>query len=94
VGIGDWDFRGDGDEYRFAFYNFTAEPVTVARGTRIAQLMVLRSERLELEEVEHLHPENRGSYGSTGTGLEEVPSLRSHVGRTGAGAPTARPRLT
>jgi hypothetical protein len=33
--------------------------------------MVLRSERLELEEVEHLHPENRGSYGSTGTGLEE-----------------------
>jgi dUTP pyrophosphatase len=69
VGIGDWDFRGDDDEYRAAFYNFTSEPVTVARGTRIAQLMVLRYEPIEFEEVMHLHPENRGSYGSTGTGL-------------------------
>ena len=80
VGIGDWDFRGDGDEYRFAFYNFTSAPVTVARGTRIAQLMVLRYEPLELEEVEHLHAEDRGSYGSTGTGLE--PSAGSAPGVT------------
>jgi dUTP pyrophosphatase len=69
IGIGDWDFRGDGDEYRFAFYNFTAAPVTVARGTRIAQMLVLRYEPIEFEEVEQLRPENRGSYGSTGAGL-------------------------
>ncbi|HEX2037391.1 MAG TPA: dUTP diphosphatase [Chloroflexota bacterium] len=69
VGIGDWDFRGDDDEYRAAFYNFTSEPVTVARGTRIAQMMVMRYEPIEFEEVTHLHPKNRGSYGSTGTGL-------------------------
>lgn len=68
IGIGDWDFRGDGDEYRFAFYNFTAEPVTVRRGTRIAQLMVLRYEPIELDEVDHLRPDNRGGYGSTGSG--------------------------
>lgn len=69
IGIGDWDFRGDQDEYHFAFYNFTAQPVIVRRGTRIAQLMVLRYEPLVFEEVEHLHAENRGSYGSTGTAI-------------------------
>ena len=69
VGIGDWDFRGDQDEYHFAFYNFTAQPVTVARGTRIAQMMVLRYEPIEFEEVAQLRPQNRGSYGSTGTGM-------------------------
>ena len=68
IGIGDWDFRGDEDEYQFAFYNFTAEPVTVPRGTRIAQLMVLRYEPIEFDEVDHLRPERRGGYGSTGAG--------------------------
>jgi dUTP pyrophosphatase len=69
VGIGDWDFRGDEDEYRFAFYNFTSQPVTVARGTRIAQMIVLRYEPIDFEEVDHLYAENRGSFGSTGWGL-------------------------
>ena len=69
IGVGDWDFCGDQDEYRFAVYNFTAQPVTITRGTRIAQMMVLRYEPIEFEEVEHLHAENRGGYGSTGTGL-------------------------
>ena len=69
IGIVDWDFRGDEDEYRFAFYNFTAQPVTVKRGTRIAQLMVLRYEPIDFEEVEHLRSENRGGYGSTGSGV-------------------------
>jgi dUTP pyrophosphatase len=69
VGVGDPDFRGDGDEYRFAFLNFTARPVTLTRGTRVAQLLVLRAERLELEEVERLGPVDRGGYGSTGTGV-------------------------
>jgi dUTPase len=35
----------------------------------VAQLLVLRHERLELEEVEHLGPIDRGGYGSTGVGL-------------------------
>jgi dUTP diphosphatase len=69
IGVGDEDFRGDGDEYRFAFYNYTGAPVTVARGARVAQLLVLRYQRLELEEVEHLGPIDRGGYGSTGAGL-------------------------
>ena len=73
VGIGDWDFQGDADEYRFAFYNYTDQPATIARGTRIAQLMVLRYEPIELEEVEYLQGQDRGSYGSTGTGLLDVP---------------------
>ena len=69
VGIGDSDFRGDGDEYKFAVYNFSKEPVTVERGTRVAQMMVLRYERMEMEEVERLDAKDRGGFGSTGTGL-------------------------
>jgi dUTP pyrophosphatase len=69
IGVGDEDFRGDGDEYRFAFLNFTDRPVTVARGTRVAQLLVLRAERVELEEVEGLGPVDRGGYGTTGAGV-------------------------
>jgi dUTP pyrophosphatase len=70
MGVGDEDFRGDGDEYRFAFLNFTAQPVTVARGTRVAQLLVLRAERVELEEVDRLGPVDRGGYGTTGAAVE------------------------
>lgn len=73
IGVGDWDFHGDDDEYHFAFYNFTAQPVTIVRGTRIAQMMVMRYEPLEFTEVEHLRPDNRGSYGSTGAGLPGEP---------------------
>lgn len=66
IGIGDWDFKGDNDEYKFIAYNFTTSPVTVEKGTRVGQLMVMRYERVDLEEVEHLGNPDRGGIGSTG----------------------------
>lgn len=67
IGIGDWDFRGDNDEYVLPFYNFTKENVTIERGTRIAQLMVIKYEPIEFEPVTKLDSLDRGKFGSTGT---------------------------
>ncbi len=66
IGIGDWDFRGDSDEYLAAMYNFTDEDVTIEKGIRIAQMMLMKYETFEFEEVEHLGNEDRGNFGSTG----------------------------
>lgn len=67
IGIGDWDFRGDNDEYHFPVYNFTDAAVTISKGQRIAQMMVVPYERVELELVDKLDAEDRGKFGSTGT---------------------------
>lgn len=66
IGIGDEDFKGDGDEYVFPVYNFTESKVTIEKGVRIAQLMISKFERIEFEEVNKLQKENRGKFGSTG----------------------------
>lgn len=66
IGVGDYDFRGDGDEYQAALLNFTDKPVTIERGERIVQLIVLSRERVELLEEKKLQSDNRGGFGSTG----------------------------
>lgn len=66
IGVGDEDFSGDNDEYQAALLNFTDQPVTIERGERIVQMIILPRERVELEEVEHLDEVDRGGYGSTG----------------------------
>lgn len=66
VGVGDFDYSGDEDEYKAALLNFTDEPVTIDRGERIVQMMVLKRERAEIEEVKTLGNNNRGGFGSTG----------------------------
>lgn len=66
VGIGDQDFRGNSDEYHAALYNFTDEPVTVARGERIVQGVFKPIAKCSWVEVEDLESENRGGFGSTG----------------------------
>ena len=66
IGVGDWDYRGDNDEYIFPVYNFTDSSITIERGQRIGQLMVMRYEHLELEEVEKMPHADRGGFGSTG----------------------------
>lgn len=66
IGIGDNDFCGDNDEYALIVYNFTDQPVTVQRGTRVAQCMIMKQEPIELEEVEFLDNRDRGGIGSTG----------------------------
>ena len=66
VGIGDWDFRGDSNEYVFPVYNFTDSPVTVKRGERIAQGIFIKIDRAIWDEVGSMQSGDRGSFGSTG----------------------------
>lgn len=66
IGIGDWDFRGDEDEYKFIAYNFTNKPIEIEKGLRIGQIMVVKYEKVDVEEVEHLDNPNRGGIGTTG----------------------------
>lgn len=66
IGIGDWDFRGDTDEYKFIAYNFTNKSVKVERGMRIGQIMVVKYEKVQVEEVDTLFNPDRGGIGTTG----------------------------
>ena len=67
IGICDADYKGDNDEYHFPVYNFTDQPVTVERGQRIAQIIILPYERAELNLVKSLENVDRGKFGTTGT---------------------------
>ena len=66
IGIGDWDYRGDNDEYLFPAYNFTDKEITIEKGTRMAQMMISKVEKVEMEEVDKLENKDRGGFGSTG----------------------------
>ncbi|MEO7270737.1 MAG: dUTP diphosphatase [Vicinamibacterales bacterium] len=66
VGIIDSDYCGPTDEVKIAVLNFTAAPVTVSAGDRIAQGLLLPAPRIEWEEVTELASESRGGFGGTG----------------------------
>ena len=66
IGVGDSDYCGDNDEYKAALFNFTQQPVTVERGERIVQMMVLPREKIEFVKVKKMITKDRGGFGSTG----------------------------
>ena len=66
VGVIDPDYCGPTDEVKIQVLNVTARTVTIERGARIAQGIVLPAPRIEWEEVEATAP-SRGGFGSTGT---------------------------
>lgn len=66
IGVGDADFCGDNDEYKAPLLNFTAKPITIEKGDRIVQMMILPREKVTIDEVEHLGNDDRGGIGSTG----------------------------
>jgi len=66
VGVVDPDYCGPTDEVKIAVVNFTAEPVQVRAGDRIAQGIFLPATRVQWEEVRELRTESRGGFGSTG----------------------------
>jgi len=66
IGVGDWDFRGDNDEFQFVAYNYTDKEVIVPAGTRVGQIMILPRPRVELEEVDSFGNKDRGGFGTTG----------------------------
>jgi dUTP pyrophosphatase len=63
----DADYRG---EVQVILVNLGREPVTIARGERVAQLVVARVERIVWDEVAALPSSARGTggFGSTGRG--------------------------
>jgi dUTP pyrophosphatase len=68
----DSDYRG---EIKVILINHGDKPFTIARGAKIAQMVIARHEQAELVEVESLSDSVRGAggFGSTGTsGLKEA----------------------
>lgn len=65
VGVIDSGYRG---EVRCAVWNTTDEPVTIRKGDRICQLVVMPYMPCEVEEADELSDSERGTdgYGSTG----------------------------
>lgn len=66
VGVIDQDYHGPEDEVRVQVYNFTQDPVEVARGERLAQGILVRVAQAEWIEVDEMDAETRGGFGSTG----------------------------
>lgn len=66
VGIGDEDFMGDEDEYHMALLNFTGKKVSISKGERIGQILLIPYVRANLKIVEKLNSVSRGGFGSTG----------------------------
>ena len=66
VGIVDTDYCGPTDEIKIEVVNFTAAPVGVARGDRLAQGVILPYVRAEWIEKETPEAPTRGGFGSTG----------------------------
>lgn len=66
IGVGDYDYRGDGDEYKAALLNFTDKPVVIEKGERIAQIIILPRTQVEFIEKSTFDTKDRGGFGSTG----------------------------
>jgi dUTP pyrophosphatase len=68
IGVVDQDYCGPKDEILIQVYNFTDQPVTVARSERIAQGLLMPIERPELvHTATTVAAESRGGIGSTGS---------------------------
>ncbi|MDE0482099.1 MAG: dUTP diphosphatase [Candidatus Poribacteria bacterium] len=65
LGIIDNDYCGEEDELKIQVYNFTDEPVTIERGSRIAQAIFVRVGTAEWNEVDQMTTSSRGGFGST-----------------------------
>jgi dUTP diphosphatase len=66
VGVVDPDYSGPNDEVKVAVLNFRHSAVTVTRGERIAQGMLLPTPRVTWIEVDELATTSRGGFGATG----------------------------
>jgi len=66
VGVVDSDYCGPADEIKIEVLNFTQAPVTIRRGDRLAQGVVLAFTRVTWEEVSGVERPTRGGFGATG----------------------------
>lgn len=65
MGIIDQDYNGPKDENLLQFYNFTDEPVTIEKGERIGQALLVKIGKAEWERVDQISDHSRGGFGST-----------------------------
>ena len=67
VGVIDQDYCGPADEVKIQVLNFTAAPVQVAKGDRIAQGLFIPVARADWQEADgDLRDGSRGGFGATG----------------------------
>ena len=67
VGVIDRDYCGPADEIKVQVFNFTASPVQVTKGDRIAQGLFIPVSRAAWQEADRdLRNESRGGFGATG----------------------------
>ncbi len=67
VGVIDCDYCGAADEIKIQVLNFTAAPVQVNPGDRMAQGLILPAVRAEWQEADaELRSGSRGGFGATG----------------------------
>lgn len=67
IGIIDQDYCGEDDEVKLQVINFSQHPVTVERGERIAQGMLVKIEKVVTFVLQkNLSEVSRGGFGSTG----------------------------
>lgn len=66
IGVGDYDYRGPGDEYKAAVYNFTDLEVIIEKAERVVQLIVMYREPVKIVLSDDFDAPDRGGFGSTG----------------------------
>ncbi|MDO5561666.1 MAG: dUTP diphosphatase [bacterium] len=66
VGVVDADYCGDEDEIRLLIYNFGEQTVTIKKGERLAQGILIARTQAKFTSVGKLDNPNRGGIGSTG----------------------------
>ena len=65
IGVIDQDYCGEEDEIMAQVWNTTDNPVTLERGGRYFQLIIIRIETPEIIEVDKMEEKSRGGFGST-----------------------------
>ena len=66
VGIIDPDYSGPEDEVRIQVLNISGKEVSVSRGDRLAQGIVLPAPHVTWDEVSEIRGMTRGGFGATG----------------------------
>ena len=65
MGVVDYSYRGDGDEWKMPVY--ATRDTTIEKGARICQFRIMKNQpALHFVRVEHLDGPDRGGFGSTG----------------------------
>jgi dUTP pyrophosphatase len=66
IGIVDPDYSGNEDELKAAYFNFSAAPVVIEKGERIAQGTFVKISHPDWIEMDEMENKTRGGFGTTG----------------------------